>query len=80
MKKDPESVVLRALKKSDLSRARGILCVFTEAIFETRDDFPPNFEDWTNLMFGAFLGYVNVVKVLIRNGVDVNDDEERGAS
>ena len=32
------------------------------------DDCPPDdFEDWTNLMFGAFLGYVNVVKELIQN-------------
>ena len=81
LKKSPEYVVLRALKKNDLSRARGILCVFTQAIFEMIDDCPPNFEDWSNLMFGAFLGYVNVVKVLIQKGADVNavvDDVERG--
>ena len=40
LKVDPESFVLRALKKNDLSRARGILCIVTQAIFEMRDDCP----------------------------------------
>ena len=64
LKGDPESVVLQALKEKDLDRARTILCVRAQAILDTWYK-PPKAEDWTNLLLGAFLGYVDYVNLLI---------------
>lgn len=67
LKGDPESLVLRALKENDLSRARKLLL--------ERAQTPCNrrwIEDWTNLFLVCFLGYADCLKVLIQNGADVN--------
>ena len=74
LKEDPESVLLQALKEKDLDRARKILCERTQAILDTTGvrAVKAKAEDWTNLLLGAFLGYVDYVNVLIQNGAGVN--------
>ena len=64
-----EDSVLQALKVNDLKRAREMLCREIEAKYEDRvkvDDSD------TELHLGACIGYCKIVKVLIRNGADVN--------
>ena len=68
LKEDPESLILRALKEDDSSRARKILCEQAQAFFDTWSRTKA--EDWTNLLLGTILGYVDYVKVLIENGAD----------
>ena len=72
LKEDPESVVVRALKV-----ARKILCEEAQAIIDAEGVVSVQAEDWSNLFLGAFLGYVDMVKLLIQNGADVNAVEEK---
>ena len=70
LKEDPESAVLQLLKEYPLG-ATKILCERTEATFKDYGD-RRFVENWPDLLLAAFLGYVDVVKVLIQNGADVN--------
>ena len=71
LKEDPESVVLRALRENDLSRARKILYERIEELFDVRID-PKKADDLPILIFASSFGLADVTKVLIQGGTDSN--------
>ena len=62
MKEDPESAVIRAIEENDMNLARFLLFSFV----------PYQVSSFTSLHLAAMAGFGNCIKVLIRNGADVN--------